>query len=80
MESNNFANSQKRVKMNVIVNGESKVFQENITLLALLKELSLEEKVMAAAINMNIIKQDSWKTHLVKEGDKLELLDFVGGG
>ena len=66
--------------MNVIINGESRVFKDNITLLALLKELSLEEKVMAAAINMNIIKQDSWKTHLVKEGDKLELLDFVGGG
>jgi len=66
--------------MNVIINGESRVFKDNITLLALLKELSLEEKVMAAAINMNIIKQDSWKTHLVKEGDRLELLDFVGGG
>jgi sulfur carrier protein len=66
--------------MNIIINGQMREFNDNMTLLAVLKELSLEEKVMAAAINMNIIKQDSWKTHLVKEGDKLELLDFVGGG
>lgn len=66
--------------MNIIINGQMREFNDNMTLLAVLKELSLEEKVMAAAINMNIIKQDSWKTHLIKEGDKLELLDFVGGG
>jgi len=66
--------------MNIIVNGQAREFNDNMTLLAVLKELSLEDKVMAAAINMNIIKQDSWETHVVKDGDKLELLDFVGGG
>jgi len=29
---------------------------------------------------MNIIKQDSWDSYILKDGDKLELLDFVGGG
>ncbi|MDB2562610.1 MoaD/ThiS family protein [Sulfurimonas sp.] len=29
---------------------------------------------------MEIVKQDSWDTHLLADGDKLELLDFVGGG
>ena len=42
--------------------------------------MSLEGKVMAAAINMEIVKQDSWNTHLLQDEDKLELLDFVGGG
>ena len=46
----------------------------------LLKELSLEGKVMAAAVNMEIVKQDSWHTHVLQDEDKLELLDFVGGG
>jgi len=66
--------------MKVIINGESKEFIENITLLMLLKELSLEGKVMAAAVNMEIVKQDSWDKHELNDGDKLELLDFVGGG
>ena len=66
--------------MNIIVNGETREFKGESTLLEILKELSLEGKVMAAAVNMEIVKQDSWDTHRLNDGDKLELLDFVGGG
>ncbi|MEO1937694.1 MAG: sulfur carrier protein ThiS [Sulfurimonas sp.] len=66
--------------MKIVVNGHEKEFRQDSTLLDILKELSLEEKVMAAAVNMNIVKQDEWKSYVVKDGDKLELLDFVGGG
>ena len=66
--------------MKIAVNGEEREFNEGITLSEVLKELSLEGKVMAAAINMDIVKQDSWDTHILINNDKLELLDFVGGG
>ena len=66
--------------MNIIINGEEKKFIENISLMGVLEELSLVGKVMAAAVNMEIVKQDAWDKHLLKDGDKLELLDFVGGG
>lgn len=66
--------------MNIIINGETKEFDENTTVLTVLKRLSLEGKVMAAAVNMNIVKQDSWENYQLSDGDKLELLDFVGGG
>ena len=66
--------------MKIIVNGESREFKNESTLLEILKELSLEGKVMAAAVNMEIVKQDSWNTYKLNDGDKLELLDFVGGG
>ena len=66
--------------MNIIVNVQEKNFNENITIEDLLKVLELEGKVMAAAVNMDIVKQDSWGTHRLNDGDKLELLDFVGGG
>jgi len=66
--------------MTIIVNGNEKRVEEGATLLALLKQLNLEGKVMAAAVNMEIVKQDQWDQHTLKEGDKLELLDFVGGG
>ncbi len=70
----------KREYMKVIVNGESREFKGESTLLEILNELSLAEKVMAAAVNMEIVKQDSWSTYKLNDGDKLELLDFVGGG
>jgi len=66
--------------MNIIVNGESKEFEENITLISILEKLSLIGKVMAAAVNMEIVKQDAWSEYVLNDGDKLELLDFVGGG
>ncbi|MEN4052388.1 MULTISPECIES: sulfur carrier protein ThiS [Sulfurimonas] len=66
--------------MKVIINGETREFTQDITLQEILKQLSLEGKVMAAAVNMNIVKQDVWESYVVQEGDKLELLDFVGGG
>lgn len=66
--------------MKLIINGESREFEENKTLEGVLKELSLDGKVMAAAVNMEIVKQDAWNEYSLKDGDKLELLDFVGGG
>lgn len=66
--------------MDIIVNGNTRTFLNQSSLSAILKELSLVGKVMAAAVNMEIVKQDSWDTYKLKDGDKLELLDFVGGG
>ncbi|WP_415396112.1 sulfur carrier protein ThiS [Sulfurimonas sp. CS5] len=66
--------------MNIIINGKTKEFDNEITLAKVLKELSLEGKVMAAAVNMEIVKQNDWESYRLKDSDKLELLDFVGGG
>jgi len=66
--------------MNIIVNGKIQEFENELTLLEVLKKLDVEDKVMAAALNMEIVKQNSWVKQTLKDGDKLELLDFVGGG
>lgn len=66
--------------MNIIVNGENKTFDEGITLLAIMNLLKIEDKVMAAAVNMEIVKKENWNSFKPKENDKIELLQFVGGG
>ncbi|TLP38335.1 sulfur carrier protein ThiS [Arcobacter arenosus] len=66
--------------MKLIINGEAKEFEENSTLQTIITNLKIEDKVMAAAVNMEIVKKDEWNTYVVKEDDKLELLQFVGGG
>ena len=66
--------------MTIIVNGETKEYSTELTLLEMMKQLDIVDKVMAAAVNMNIVKQDVWNTHTLNDGDKVELLDFVGGG
>ena len=66
--------------MNLIINGETKVFEENQTLQYIIRSLEIEDKVMAAAVNMDIVKKDQWDNFTPKNNDKIELLQFVGGG
>lgn len=66
--------------MNIKVNGEMRELGEGSSLFDLIHSLGLESKVMAAAVNMEIVKQDAWNSATLKEGDAVELLDFVGGG
>lgn len=66
--------------MKLIINGEEKEFNKNITVAQVLERLGLNGKVMAAAVNMEIVKQNNWESHVLYDSDKLELLDFVGGG
>ncbi|MDD2266212.1 sulfur carrier protein ThiS [Sulfuricurvum sp.] len=66
--------------MQIKVNGEMREIPEGSAMLDLIRSLGLEERVMASALNMEIVKQDAWGNTLLKEGDTIELLDFVGGG
>lgn len=66
--------------MKLTINGEIKEFTAQMTLEAMLEELHIKDQVMAAAVNMQIIKQNEWATHQLCDEDKIELLDFVGGG
>ena len=66
--------------MKITVNGEDREYQDNISLQQLITELNIEDKVMAAAVNMEIVKKDNWGSYRLKDNDRVELLHFVGGG
>jgi len=66
--------------MNIIINGETKIFEDGKTLQYIIKSLKIEDKVMAAAVNMEIVKKDQWNEFIPCDNDKIELLQFVGGG
>ncbi|MDZ7880467.1 MAG: sulfur carrier protein ThiS [Saprospiraceae bacterium] len=66
--------------MTLIINGETKDFQDDFSLQNIITNLQIEDKVMAAAVNMNIVKKDDWSNFIPKNDDKIELLQFVGGG
>ncbi len=65
--------------MKIVVN--SKEIDSRSTFISeLIEELGLKDRVMAVALNMEIVKKDEWQTTKIKEGDNLELLEFVGRG
>ena len=64
----------------IIINGETKQFEIETTLQQIITDLQIEDKVMASAVNMEIVKKDDWGNFIPKNDDKIELLQFVGGG
>ncbi len=66
--------------MQITVNGEKKNVKQNITISDLIDILGIKVKVMAAAVNMEIVKKEEWNIHVLQQDDRIELLHFVGGG
>ncbi len=66
--------------MKLIINGEEKTVNQDATLHQIINDLQIEDKVMACAVNMEIVKKEDWESFILKENDKIELLQFVGGG
>jgi len=66
--------------MKLIINGEEKIVDDNKSINQIMIDLEIIDKVMACAVNMDIVKKDNWNSFIPKDGDKIELLQFVGGG
>ncbi|MEO1941821.1 MAG: sulfur carrier protein ThiS [Campylobacterales bacterium] len=66
--------------MRIVVNGEELEVKEGITIGELLRQLKVLEQTVAIAVNSEIVKRDQWESYRLKEGDKVEALQFVGGG
>ncbi|MEO1927600.1 MAG: sulfur carrier protein ThiS [Nautiliaceae bacterium] len=66
--------------MKIKINGIEKEINENTTIRQLLEDLKVLDKTMAVAVNMKIVKKDEWDKFVLKENDKVEALNFVGGG
>lgn len=62
------------------INGIEKQIPPSTTIKDLLEDLNVLEKTMAVAVNMKIVKKDEWNKFTLKENDKIEALNFVGGG
>lgn len=65
--------------MQLTINGETKESNAQ-TIQELIDELGIESKVMAAAVNMNVVKKELWVSYKLSENDRVEFLQFVGGG
>lgn len=62
------------------VNGESKDVPENLTLIALLDWLKLPADRVAVERNLEIVGRNQWSGTVIQQGDRLEVVHFVGGG
>lgn len=65
--------------MNLIINGESRdVAADNLA--ALVEQLGMKADRVAIELNREIVPRDRWPQTPLKDGDQLEIVQFVGGG
>lgn len=66
--------------MKILLNGEEREVADEITLPQLLESLSLAKERIAIELNTVVVRKRDWDSTLVKEGDRVEVVHFVGGG
>jgi thiamine biosynthesis protein ThiS len=66
--------------LRVELNGESKELVEGATLLSLIEQLSLAPERVAVELNRDVVRRADWPATELSEGDRVEIVHFVGGG
>ena len=62
------------------LNGETKTIDAEVTIDRLLDLFSLPRQRVAIEHNLAVVSRDEWPVTIVREGDKVEVVHFVGGG
>jgi sulfur carrier protein len=66
--------------MNITVNGKPREIDRELDLPALLQAFDVNPKLVAVAINGEVIPKDAYEAMRVRDGDALEIVRMVGGG
>ncbi len=66
--------------MNLFLNGEATSAPEISTVALLLEQLGLPLKGVAVERNREIVPKSLYATTALAEGDRIEIVQFVGGG
>jgi len=67
-------------EIHIQVNGENREAAAGLTVTGLLAELGLNAGRVAVEYNLQILPKAKWQQTQIAAGDKLEIVQFVGGG
>lgn len=66
--------------MKLTINGESREFSEMLNVAGLLDRLALEPRKVAVERNLEIVPKSLYGETALADGDRIEIVHFVGGG
>ena len=66
--------------MNLFLNGEASRAPDGVTVAAFLDGLGLRQKGVAVERNVEIVPKSAYGATRLEEGDRIEIVQFVGGG
>ena len=64
----------------MVINGETREVPEGVRLDHLLELFSLPAKRVAVEVNKTVVRKVDWPVIKISDGDRIEIVHFVGGG
>lgn len=64
----------------VCLNGETREISDSSCVVDLLDSLGVVQKRIAVELNGTVVSRDRWPQTAINDGDRIELVHFVGGG
>ena len=69
-----------KANFSIYVNGKRFIVEKNTTLIKLIKDLNLEKKSFAIAVNSEVVKKENFNRFIILPDSKIEIISAVGGG
>ncbi|MHB8121463.1 MAG: sulfur carrier protein ThiS [Desulfuromonadaceae bacterium] len=66
--------------MRIVLNGEPAETADGATVETLLQQLGISRERVAVELNADIVPKAGYEKQLLADGDKIEIVHFVGGG
>jgi thiamine biosynthesis protein ThiS len=66
--------------MRLLINGEERAFTELRDVAALVAALGLDARKVAVERNLEIVPRSTYAAARLHDGDRIEIVHFVGGG
>jgi sulfur carrier protein len=67
-------------KLHITLNGDAHEVPNPLTVADLLAQLAIDPRRVAVEHNLIVLKRATFATTMVREGDAVEIVNFVGGG
>ena len=66
--------------MTIKLNGDPHEIPGPLSISALLNQLEIDARRVAVELNLDVVKKAAYDSSVIKEGDEVEIVNFVGGG
>jgi len=66
--------------MQIVLNGEKTEQKDGLSISGLLTQLGIGLERVAVEVNLDIVPKARYDSHLLSDGDRIEIVHFVGGG
>lgn len=66
--------------MKLTINGEDRVFEALSSVAALVATLGLDARKVAVERNLEIVPRSAYGATALSDGDRIEIVHFIGGG